>query len=294
MPIVKQCVQCGKDFSVTPSRASAARFCSNPCAASQRVRRESVTCASCGKTYETKRHRVGHTKTCSRRCQRALHDLTGRRMGRLTVVAEADGLGRGRRWLCVCDCGDQSVRNAGDILSRERDGIELQCMKCWQNHLAKLNRERLSRDGAIAKFQARIDKRGGDECWPYMGARCRDGYGSLRLGGVQTSAHRLAYTLAFGEIPPGAHVRHKCDNPPCCNPAHLEAGSQLDNMRDKAERGRGRTLPRPGESSPTAKLTWEAVRIIRGSPAPRAELAAQFGVSASNISMVLAGKTWKE
>lgn len=53
-------------------------------------------------------------------------------------------------------------------------------------------------------------------------------------------AHRAAYESEYGPIPPGMVVRHKCDNPPCVNPEHLEVGTQADNAKDMSVRGRVR------------------------------------------------------
>jgi len=80
-----------------------------------------------------------------------------------------------------------------------------------------------------------------DECWPYTGTTDRFGYGQMTLGKKYSfQAHRVAFELANGPIPDGLIVRHKCDNPPCCNPAHLELGTHYDNAQDKVSRGRWR------------------------------------------------------
>jgi hypothetical protein len=95
-------------------------------------------------------------------------------------------------------------------------------------------------EGLIARFWAKVDKRGPDECWPWIGAKNPFGYGKISNGkrGVQAKAHRVAYEIAVG-LPPGdLVVRHKCDNPPCVNPSHLEAGTQADNVHDMVSRGR--------------------------------------------------------
>lgn len=89
------------------------------------------------------------------------------------------------------------------------------------------------------RFWAKVDKSGGpDACWPWTGCRNRQGYGATTLGGKRTGAHRVALALVTGPIPEGRFACHKCDNPPCCNPAHLYAGTPLDNARDSSRRGR--------------------------------------------------------
>lgn len=80
------------------------------------------------------------------------------------------------------------------------------------------------------------------DCIEYSGGTFRNGYGSANLwvGGRHyiVYAHRLAYELAHGPIPPGMVVMHTCDNPPCVNADHLRAGTQGDNVRDASSKGR--------------------------------------------------------
>lgn len=56
------------------------------------------------------------------------------------------------------------------------------------------------------------------------------------------SVHRIVYKLIHGEdsLPDDALVMHTCDNPPCCNPAHLRKGNYSDNSLDMWAKGRGR------------------------------------------------------
>lgn len=82
----------------------------------------------------------------------------------------------------------------------------------------------------------------GNGCWEWRGPRSARGYGSLNTADGRLYAHRVAYELHNGPIPDGLVVRHKCDNPPCVNPNHLEIGTQLDNIQDSVERGRNRNL----------------------------------------------------
>lgn len=89
------------------------------------------------------------------------------------------------------------------------------------------------------RFWARVDKSG--DCWIWTASRYRRGYGQAYFEGRYYTAHRLAYTLTFGPVPMGICVCHHCDNPPCCNPAHLFLGTDADNMRDRDAKGRGRS-----------------------------------------------------
>lgn len=83
-------------------------------------------------------------------------------------------------------------------------------------------------------------------CWEANGPRHRKGHvwftvknGKEHGGGQQTvAAHRVMFDHYRQELGPGDVVRHRCDNPPCVNPAHLVVGSIADNNRDMFERGR--------------------------------------------------------
>lgn len=75
-------------------------------------------------------------------------------------------------------------------------------------------------------------------CWEWQGAKHSFGYGVFCMNKRRESSHRVAFMDCVGPIPEGHVVRHKCDNPPCCNPSHLETGTQRDNLEDATKRGR--------------------------------------------------------
>lgn len=89
------------------------------------------------------------------------------------------------------------------------------------------------------EFWNSVEKKPGS-CWEWKRGRYAQGYGQVLFAGKVMGAHRAAYILANGEIPPGLHILHSCDNPPCCNPEHLRAGTHQDNVADKVSRSRCR------------------------------------------------------
>lgn len=128
-----------------------------------------------------------------------------------------------------------------------------------------------------------------NECWEWPHSRTPRGYGRQVVGDKVQYAHRLSFRAFNGPIPDGENVCHRCDNPPCWNPAHLFAGTTTVNIRDRDEKGR---VCR-GERHHAAKLTEEDVRAIRASSLPGPELARQYGVKFSAIYKILDGRSWK-
>lgn len=88
------------------------------------------------------------------------------------------------------------------------------------------------------RFWSRVARRGPDECWLWQGGVSSAGYGQFDKHGRKVGAHVVAYEALHGTLPRGRVVRHKCDTPLCCNPAHLISGTHKDNADDRDKRGR--------------------------------------------------------
>lgn len=82
-------------------------------------------------------------------------------------------------------------------------------------------------------------------CWEWVGAKSYKGYGQLRWKYKLLTASRLSYELYTGPIPEGLIIRHRCDNPSCVNPEHLEVGTYQENSDDMVSRGRHNNGQKP-------------------------------------------------
>lgn len=184
-------------------------------------------------------------------------------------------------------------------------------------------------DEQIAKFWSYVTVKGPDECWEWK-PTCRNhfGYGLwyYQKDGKQRSvtSNRVSWCFSVGRIPDDLWVLHKCDNPPCCNPAHLFLGTATDNSNDRVKKGRTSSgekqskimrdyyrehpeklicspyrLSRAvrGERFWSAKLTSEKVLEIRSKYVPYKyglkRLGKEYGITHKSVHSIIAGRSWK-
>ncbi|GAS98839.1 uncharacterized protein RMCC_5804 [Mycolicibacterium canariasense] len=149
----------------------------------------------------------------------------------------------------------------------------------------------------LERFWSKVDIRGADDCWPWLGStKHSKGYGQFYIRkGVPVTASRVALALQGHVLTTDVKACHRCDNPPCCNPAHIFPGSNTDNILDCIQKGRGNRSH--GERHRDARLTEEIVRDIRrNAPYGYGEiprLARRYGCNPSSIKKVIAGESWR-
>lgn len=139
-----------------------------------------------------------------------------------------------------------------------------------------------------------IDVKSENECWNWKKSTADwRGYGQTHFQGKHIRAHRLIFKLTHGGYLPPA-VMHSCDNPSCCNPAHLIAGTNGLNNKDRALKGRSNSIK--GSDHHAAKLTREDVIFIRSKIASKEmkqkDLAEMFGLHRNHVSDIVKRKRW--
>lgn len=122
-------------------------------------------------------------------------------------------------------------------------------------------------------------------CWEWRLAKDPKGY-PLTVGGAvagEKRAHRASYALVHGPVPKGDHIHHRCENPPCINPGHLEHHTHSAHL----------TLHKQADSN----LSWDDVRAIRAEAWEGESvqvLSERWGLSLGTIHPLIAGRTWKD
>ena len=129
-------------------------------------------------------------------------------------------------------------------------------------------------------------------CWLLTTSLHKNGYAAIGYRGKAWLAHRAVYTEYKGEIPEGMQVMHSCDVRNCVRPTHLSVGTQIDNEKEKFERGRASL----GEQHYASVLTEELVRKLRQEYTPGDSwmaLEKKYGINRGVIRPAVLGRTWR-
>jgi len=147
------------------------------------------------------------------------------------------------------------------------------------------------------RFWDKVDKKGKDDCWNWIGAIHKTGYVYFKLNRKAVRANRLAYELTYGKFSKELDVLHTCDNRKCVNPNHLYLGTQQDNINDMMRRNRHGKSGQVGEDHHSAKLNTQDVYEIKyflGIKMKHKEIAKAYGVSRQAITDINTNRNWSK
>ena len=140
------------------------------------------------------------------------------------------------------------------------------------------------------RLLSRIEKQDQpDGCWIWRGSTKKRGYGQINVAGCQLGTHRVAHELWVGRIPEGLSVMHTCNNPRCCNPAHLCVGTNKQNVQYSGACGRpAKTNAAKLRPCDAAEIKWLALNTDK----TQAAIGKLYAVDARTVSDIKKGDTW--
>jgi hypothetical protein len=145
----------------------------------------------------------------------------------------------------------------------------------------------------IARFWAKVDIKGEDDCWPWRGSCDKTGYGHF---GIKAACSYLAHRVSLAIVGIRSNklmVLHDplaCNTPSCVNPRHLRLGTQIENGLDARLVGK-----KKGSKHHSAKLTELDIPIIRALSKTKSQqdVGKLFNISRRAISFIITGTNWK-
>ncbi len=261
----------------------------------------------CGNEFTTRMRSIvgGKTKSCGCLQKKAASTprnnyVKGDLIGVLTFLNRVEGKPGEPRANFLCECGNEFVTKIQSAKS-----LETKSCGCKSRELTILGTTKHESVGYFSSGVKRMPVLPPEHahrfwskvaitaqpnlCWDWQATGGR--YGHFKVGKADYKSNRIAYWLHYKVDPAEMEVTHICDNPKCCNPAHLSLGTHTDNMRDMIKKGRG-----DFSGLSNAKLNEDQVRDIRGLAKTGESidsLADMYGVKYSTIRAILKGITWK-
>jgi len=148
-------------------------------------------------------------------------------------------------------------------------------------------------DQPWARYIEKVHVGGPEDCHLWIAATNIHGYGIFRHQGQMRLSHRWMFQWVNRiSLPRHVLVRHDCDTPACQNIRHLRLGTQADNMRDMAERGRAPS--HVGVSNPRTGLTEEQAVQIFLDQSPTVDIAQRYGLCRQSVRNIKRGLTWAQ
>ena len=148
------------------------------------------------------------------------------------------------------------------------------------------------------RFWLKVDKKHPDECWIWMGAKHKSGYGNFKLDNKKiVKSHRYSFLITHGQLDESLYVCHSCDNPSCVNPNHLWQGTAKENNKDCRDKNRAVFPPdQKVENHSQHILTNNDVLDIRKkfhNGVKQADLMRSYQVSRNTIYKICRNKSWQ-
>lgn len=127
-------------------------------------------------------------------------------------------------------------------------------------------------------------------CWIWQQST-REGYGRLVRHGKSWNAHVFSFTALIRPVADGEQINHHCHVRACCNPEHLYAGSQSENMRDMQRAGRSNYLR--GGKNGNSQINDQTAMEIYCSTGIARKVAELHGVSISLVYAIRKKQVWR-
>ena len=275
-----RCAICGEQRDL-----KTVKYCSWACRDKGRNHRFSIACEWCSEPFIAKRYREKTARYCSVACKQMAHKEKHRPV---TVKCE----------LC----------HREHNVKPHKVSVTRYCHDCTTSIGVAAKPMPIIAETELELFWSRVDMRGADECWPWLGTISHSGHGRLRLPCGMFAAHRLSYFIATGDDPGMMVICHSCvGHPECVNPKHLSKGTVQDNTRhrdmdNRTARGDTsgpRTHPETtarGDANGNRVLNSEQVAAIieqhKTGQATRHQLAASYMVHYETIARILRREAW--